>query len=118
MLKGYAAMDDELLKTEKKRLRRELVAKRRELPEEYLRSAGEDIEERLFALPAYASARSIFVYVSVPGEPPTGRIIGRALSEGREVYVPKCIGGDMFAVRIKSAEELKPGIMGDRKSVV
>ena len=105
-------MNDEQLLKKKNRLRRELLIKRRSLPEDYLCAAGNDIAECLLASSMYAEARSIFVYVSVPGEPPTDRIIIRALSEGREVYVPKCSGGDMFAVRIKSPGDLRPGNMG------
>ncbi len=105
-------MNDEQLLKKKNRLRRELLIKRRSLPEDYICAAGNDIAECLLASSMYAEARSIFVYVSVPGEPPTDRIIIRALSEGREVYVPKCSGGDMFAVRIKSHGDLRPGNMG------
>ena len=112
MLKGSAAMSDELLLKEKKRLRRELLAKRSSLSEDYLRAAGDDIAGRLLSSPLYAAAGSIFVYVSMPGEPPTDRIISQALSEGREVYVPKCAGGKMFAVRIQSPADLRPGTMG------
>ena len=105
-------MDEEKLKTEKKRLRKELRTRRKELPQEYLLAAGESIENKILSSPEFAAARSIFVYVSVPGEPSTGRIIQKAFAEGKEVFVPKCIGREMFAVSIASPDHLRPGAMG------
>ena len=97
---------------DKKQLRKELLAKRKELPEEYRRTAGESIQVQILSSPEYAAARSLFVYVSLPCEPPTEHIICTALADGKEVYVPKCIGGEMLAVRIYSTEEMQPGTMG------
>ena len=105
-------MNQRLAKTEKKHLRKGLLAKRRELPDEYRRAAGESIQEQVLSSPEYAASRSLFVYVSMPGEPPTDRIIRQALSDGKEVFVPKCVGREMLAVRIDSPDELRPGTMG------
>ena len=98
--------------SDKTLLRKELLAKRKELSEAYRRNAGESIQQQILSSPEYAAARSLFVYMSMPGEPPTERIIRRALSDGKEVYVPKCVGGELFAVRIRSTEEMQPGTMG------
>ncbi len=98
--------------SDKTLLRKELLAKRKELSEEYRRAAGKSIQEQVLSSPEYAAARSLFVYVSMPGEPPTECIICRALADGKEVYVPKCVDGEMFAVRIHSTEEMQPGTMG------
>ncbi len=101
-----------MLTERKKQLRKELLAKRKELPEEYRRAAGESIQEQVLSSPEYAAARSLFVYVSMPGEPPTERIIRRALADGKEVYVPKCVEKEMLALRIAGTDELRPGPMG------
>ncbi len=105
-------MTEEQLLLEKKNLRRKMLKTRSGLSEEYMRAAGDDIAEQLLTMPLYSEARSIFVYVSMPAEPPTDRIIRCALEDGREVYVPKCIGREMSAVRICSLEDLRPGMMG------
>ena len=105
-------MEQSPIKNEKKLLRKELLAKRKELPEEYRRAAGESIQEQVLSSPEYAEARSLFVYVSMPGEPSTERIIRQALADGKEVYVPKCVGKEMLAVRIGGTDELRPGTMG------
>ena len=97
---------------EKKRLRAELLARRKALTEEYMRAAGESIQDKLLSSELYASVESIFVYVSMPEEPPTARIISRALAEGKNVYAPKCEGKTMLAVRIRSINDLKPGKLG------
>ena len=98
--------------TDKKRLRAELLARRAELSEEYLQGAGLSIQEKLLSSPLYKEARSLFVYVSMPGEPSTERILERAFADGKRVYVPKCIGREMLAVRIRVTEELLPGTHG------
>ena len=97
---------------EKKQLRKELLAKRAELPEEYRRIAGENIQEQILSSPEYTAARSLFVYVSMPGEPSTERIIRQAIKDGKEVYVPRCVGREMFAVRIRDLNGLRPGPYG------
>ena len=89
-----------------------LLERRRELTEEYMREAGESIQEKLLSSQLYASAESIFVYVSMPQEPSTARIISRALEEGKSVYVPKCEGKTMLAVHIRNTYELVPGKLG------
>ena len=75
-------------------------------------AAGESIQEKLLSSQLYASAESIFVYVSMPQEPSTARIISQALVEGKSVYVPKCVGKTMLAVRIRNTDELIPGKLG------
>lgn len=105
-------MTEDRIAAEKSRLRRELLAARKALPEEYRRKAGASIAAQLLASLSYASARTVFVYVSMPGEPDTSRLIRQALAEGKRVYVPKCTGGEMLAVRIESPADLLPGTMG------
>ena len=59
----------------------------------------ESIAERVFASPEYLSARSIFLYRSLPTEADTSLILGAALSEGKEVYLPRIEGEEMALVR-------------------
>lgn len=97
----------------KKRLRREMTARRDALSAEYRGLADRSIREKLLSSPAYRRAGSVFLYVSMPGEPDTRAILERALKDGKRVYVPKCVSsGIMRAVRITSLAELKPGAYG------
>ena len=98
---------------EKRRLRREMIARRDALPEAYVAAADQSIREQVLSLPAYARAKSVFLYVSVPGEPDTRVILEQALSVGKRVYVPKCRDkGTMLAVRIRDVSDLAPGAYG------
>ena len=98
---------------EKARLRREINVRRKSLSPDYRDGADRVIRERVLALPAYEKAESIFLYVSMTGEPDTRGILERALSDGKRVYVPKCAGkGEMLAVRIRGVSDLKPGAYG------
>ena len=98
----------------KRRLRRETRALRNALPASYLQAAGDLIQDRVLASEAYRSASRLFIYVSMPGEPPTDRILRDALDRGKQVYVPLCESqtGIMHAVRIRSLSALRPGTMG------
>jgi len=57
------------------------------------------IASRLFASPLYQEAGSLFLYISMPEEADTHRIIARALSDGKAVYLPRVEGEDMRLVR-------------------
>ncbi len=83
------------------------------LPADYLRAASARIQDLVLASAAYRGARSIFLYLSLPGEPATDRILAQALADGKEVYVPKCVSRtEMLAVRIRDLSGLKPGAFG------
>ena len=97
---------------DKKKLRRELVSRQKSLPVYYKKAAGEKIEECILTSPLYHQSESIFVYVSMPEEPSTSRIIEAAMEDGKRVYVPKCQGKEMLAVRIIGIDQLIPGTYG------
>lgn len=97
----------------KKRLRSVMRARQRELPEEYIRAAGESIQDRVLASERYKAADSIFVYISMENEPSTRRILRQALEDGKKVCVPKCTGRtEMLAVRIRGMDGMIPGAFG------
>ena len=107
-----AVFDQERIAQGKKNLRRRMRERQKELPEAYVALAGEKIQEKILSMPAYAAARRVFLYVSMPKEPSTRRILRHALDSGKEVYVPKCSGGQMLSVRIRNLEDLRPGALG------
>ena len=103
--------ETEMIREAKQRLRREVKILRNALPASYLQAAGDIIQNRVLDSEAYQKARTVFLYVGMPGEPPTDRILRDALDRGKGVYVPRCEGqtGIMQAVRIQSQSELRPG---------
>lgn len=97
----------------KKQLRAQVRAQRRALPPEVLAADSRAITERLLALPEMERAERVFCYVSLPGEVETSPLIGRLLSQGRAVLVPRCrAGGEMDLVPISSLDDLTPGAYG------
>ena len=98
---------------QKKLLREKMIKKGQNLSPEYISASDLAISQKVFELPEFGSAQSIFVYVSRGFEPDTSRIIDRALELGKNVYVPRIISkGIMAAARIFSVVELVPGQYG------
>jgi 5-formyltetrahydrofolate cyclo-ligase len=65
------------------------------------------IARRLFALPQWDSARSVFISVSVHDEVSTQEILARAFADGKTTLAPRTTeDGAMDAVRIRSEREL------------
>lgn len=67
--------------------------------------------EKLTASSLYREARSLLTYVSTPIEVDTQMLIQKALSDGKQVGVPRCIDGtrDMLFYQITSFGQLEPG---------
>lgn len=83
------------------------------LSEEYIQSANSAIAEKFISSQQFQECESLFIYVSTAKEPDTFRIINKALSSGKKVYVPKCgQNHTMKAIRIHSTDELQAGYMG------
>ena len=98
----------------KARIRKEIRETRTALLAEggYFDMAGKLITQHILRSYVYTAARSVFIYVSMEGEPDTYSLINTALQDHKAVFVPKCVSKDtMLAVRIYSPDELTPGMM-------
>jgi 5-formyltetrahydrofolate cyclo-ligase len=97
----------------KKALRKSVTTRVKLLPGAYRAAASRSIAEQVLASGEYRAAKRVFLYIGMPTEPDTAGIIEAALSDGKDVYVPKCISRtEMLAVRIKSTADLVPGAYG------
>ena len=96
----------------KKQLRKIMRLRQKNLPEDYVRTAGGNISKNFLSSGVYKNSGKIFVYVSTGREPDTLAIINDALKNNKKVYVPKCVGNDMLAVKINGMENLIPGKLG------
>ena len=97
----------------KRELRAEIRRREAALPEEYLKASGAAICERLWELPEFQKAGTVFVFVGCGAEIDTSDLIERMLSAGKRVLVPRCEAkGIMHAYEIKSLSELSPGSYG------
>ena len=104
--------NQEEIREAKKQLRRKIRERMRSLSADYVRTAGMDIQRQILSSARYREAESIFLFVSMPKETPTDRILRQALADGKKVYVPKCGVKEMQAVRIRNIEHLYPGMLG------
>lgn len=72
-----------------------------------------EIAERVFSLPEYRDAETIFTFVGTDQEVDTRKIINRALEEGKRVAVPRTFGkGIMVPCEISGLNDLIPGRYG------
>ncbi|WP_026584499.1 5-formyltetrahydrofolate cyclo-ligase [Bacillus sp. J33] len=79
------------MEAEKKKIRKEMLAKLKELQKPEHEQRSYEIARRLYQNPLWLDARTIAITVSNPPEPETWQIIRKAWEEGRRVAVPKCI---------------------------
>ena len=97
----------------KKALRKSVSAILKSMPGTYRAAASESIAKQVLTSEEYRAAKRIFLYIGMSTEPDTAGIIEAALSDGKDVFVPKCISRtEMLAVRIRSTADLVPGAYG------
>ncbi len=97
----------------KRELRQELRRLTKDLDEAYVRYSNEGIEELLYLLPEWKAARTVFLYISMGNEPHTHGIFHAAVSSGKRVGVPRCLGnGIMEAREVKDMDKLTPKSFG------
>lgn len=96
------------------RLREQYRAKRLALSPEEKAQRDEQIACRVRKLWQYTRNDLLLIYVSLPIEVDTYRIVETALADGKCVAVPRCVPNtrDMEFYRISSLEELKAGTFG------
>ena len=103
----------EELMLQKKQLRKEIAARVKATTAAYRAQASEAIQDAVLSSEAYRAAQRVLLYLHMPTEPDTDRIIRQALADGKAVYVPKCVSKtEMIAVRIRNMSDLAPGAYG------
>ena len=98
------------IRSEKARIRQEMIARRRGLSGEAIVQKGRSILRHLLALPEYRDARLIHSFVSMPGEVDTRGLIEEALASGKRVVVPVVVKGrrNLRHAEIGALEDLRP----------
>ncbi len=69
-----------------------------------------DICERFAALPEYAAARTVMCFVDVRTEVRTRQFLPEALTHGKRIVVPYCVGGELELFLLESMDELAVGM--------
>jgi 5-formyltetrahydrofolate cyclo-ligase len=97
----------------KKELRKKVLAARDKLSPRQRAAKSREIEERLFSLPEFKSARMVMFFASFRSEVDTGPMIRRALTFGKRVVLPKVMGAELALHEIADLDaDVAPGVWG------
>lgn len=108
-----SAADPDSAVKRKKELRAEIRRRESVLPQDYLKTAGEEICRRIWELPGFEAAECIFVFVGTGAEIDTSGLIEALITAGKRVFVPRCESkGIMHAYEIRGLSELVSGSYG------
>ncbi len=89
-----------------------LKEKRREMSKEEVAEKSRGITEKFSALDDFKSAKTVFLYISLPKEVSTAEIIEKCLRLGKTVLVPITVSGEISLCRIDGTESLVTGEFG------
>jgi len=98
------------LRRQKQKARKLAFANRR--TQEHKDRLSRQIMARLMALPEYERAATVMFYVDVRSEVRTRPSLEVALSSGKQIVVPHCVGGDLELFRLAAMEDLEIGTYG------
>ena len=105
----HVSMSDDL-GAAKKTMRKAMKAELKGLDAATIATASESACERLLALEAFERSACVSVYLSMPAECQTHKLLEAAFARGKRVFVPKITGSgreDMRMVHVESLEQLR-----------
>ena len=94
---------------DKKALRAEIRAKKKQLTEEQIVRASEALCRRMAEHPVYRAASALYAYLSFNQEIRTRTIMEQALRDGKRVAVPKVYGEEMRFIWLDDLDAVAPG---------
>lgn len=94
---------------EKKAIRKQIFAKRKEVSDEQIRDWSQSIADKVMGLEEFKNAAYIYAYVDYNREVSTRPIIEAAWKAGKKVAVPKVDGKDMIFYDFTTYDQLEPG---------
>lgn len=99
----------------KSEIRRKMLALRRALSDDEAVKKAESLTSWILTLPEYKKAKRIMAFLAMKGESNLDGLIARALSDGKEVYVPVCLPErQMEAGRLLDMDHFVRGPLGLR----
>lgn len=99
----------------KREIRRKMLALRRALSDDEAVKKAESLTSWILTLPEYKRAKRIMAFLAMKGESNLDGLIARALSDGKEVYVPVCLPErQMEAGRLLDMDHFVRGPLGLR----
>lgn len=100
---------------EKKAIRRQIAALRKAVTDSWVEENSRVITGRVAAMPVFADAKRVMIYIDYNHEVMTGFLIEEAWRAGKQVAVPKVVGKDMDFYLLESFDQLEPGYFGIRE---
>jgi 5-formyltetrahydrofolate cyclo-ligase len=98
------------MRDNKQTLRARALIKRESLPVSDVRAWSHLIQERVLDFSPYVLAPAVALYSPIGNEVATEEIRDHSLRVGKKVFYPKVgKGEELLLIRVRSAEELKPG---------
>ncbi len=94
----------------KQAIRREAQARRAAQPDKD--QVSRVICGRFAALPEYAAAATVMLYVHMRSEVRTQRFVPAVIAQGKRVVVPCCAGDNLELFHLESTDELEIGTFG------
>lgn len=94
----------------KRQMRADAKARRAKQPD--AERLSREIFGRLAALPEYARARTVMIYLDIRDEVRTRWFVPKAWTDGKRVVVPYCEASELRLFRLDGFDELAPAAMG------
>lgn len=94
-----ASSSEDMAASLKKELRRRIASTLKELSDAEVTKQSRLLADKVCALPEFARARGVSVYLEMPKEAATSKLLEAAFAANKKVFVPKITG--------RSAEDLK-----------
>jgi 5-formyltetrahydrofolate cyclo-ligase len=94
----------------KRQLRGEAKARRLAQPDKAL--VSRQICGRVAALPEYAAARTVMLYLDFASEVRTRDLLQRVWADRKRAVVPYCVGDRLEMFHLQDLDELSPGTLG------
>lgn len=85
-------------------------ARRRQQPNR--EALSRQIGDALLALPEYAAASAVMLYVDAASEVRTRPLLPQMWAAGKQTLIPYCVGDSLELFRLEALEELAPGTLG------
>lgn len=93
-------------------LRRDLLARRRQLAEDEIARRSREVQRWFVALPEFSAAAVVALYSAVHGETQTSEIFALARAAGKTLVFPRTQGDHLEFVVVETPDELRPGRFG------
>ncbi|MBQ3356519.1 MAG: 5-formyltetrahydrofolate cyclo-ligase [Oscillospiraceae bacterium] len=97
---------------DKDSLRQEMLGRRREMREEKITAASDELARQLFAHPLYRAAKTLYVYLSANREVRTDGIVAQARKDGKRVCAPRVCGSELRFFSLDDNTKLRTGAFG------